>query len=32
MAKKPQVDVRKLKDEIAEHLKKSRWEKAAELL
>src|SRR3954468_3729987 len=30
--KKPQVDVRKLKDEVAEHLKKSRWEKAAETL
>jgi CRP-like cAMP-binding protein len=32
MAKKPQVDVRKLKDEVAEHLKKTRWEKAAEVL
>src|SRR3989442_1166133 len=32
MAKKPQVDIRKLKDEVAEHLKKSRWEKAAEVL
>jgi CRP-like cAMP-binding protein len=32
MAKKPQVDVRKLKDEVAEHLKKSRWEKAALVL
>src|SRR5207302_2046498 len=31
MAKKPQVDIRKLKDEVAEHLKKSRWEKAAEV-
>src|SRR4051812_31549841 len=32
MAKKPEVDVRKLKDEVAEHLKKSRWEKAADVL
>jgi CRP-like cAMP-binding protein len=32
MAKKPQIDVRKLKDEVTEHLKKSRWEKAAEVL
>src|SRR5207248_8089973 len=32
MAKKPQIDLRKLKDEVAEHLKKSRWEKAAEVL
>jgi len=32
MAKAPQVDVRKLKDEVAEHLKRSRWEKAAEVL
>src|SRR5207302_1289130 len=32
MAKKPQVDIRKLKDEVAEHLKKSKWEKAAEVL
>ena len=32
MAKPPQVDVRKLKDEVAEHLKKSRWEKAAQVL
>src|SRR5438105_1546424 len=33
MAKKaPQVDIRKLKDDVAEHLKKSRWEKAAEVL
>src|SRR5919202_1259780 len=33
MAKKgPQVDIRKLKDEVTEHLKKSRWEKAAEVL
>src|SRR5439155_11549513 len=32
MAKKPEVDVRKLKDEVAEHLKKLRWEKAAEVL
>src|SRR5207302_1873428 len=32
MAKKPQVDIRKLKDEVAEHLKKSRWEQAAEVL
>jgi CRP-like cAMP-binding protein len=32
MAKKPQVDVRKLKDEVAEHLKRSRWDKAAEAL
>jgi CRP-like cAMP-binding protein len=32
MAKKTHVDVRRLKDEVAEHLKKSRWEKAAEVL
>jgi CRP-like cAMP-binding protein len=32
MAKKTQVDVRKLKDEAAEHVKKSRWDKAAEVL
>ncbi len=32
MARKSQVDVRKLKDEVAEHLKKSRWDKAAEVL
>ena len=33
MAKKPpQIDIHKLKDEVAEHLKKSRWEKAAEVL
>jgi CRP-like cAMP-binding protein len=32
MAKKPQVDVRKLKDEVTEHLKKMRWEKATEVL
>jgi CRP-like cAMP-binding protein len=32
MAKTSQVDVRKLKDEVAEHLKRSRWEKAAEVL
>ena len=32
MAKASQVDVRKLKDEVAEHLKRSRWEKAAEVL
>ncbi|MGE5048034.1 MAG: tetratricopeptide repeat protein, partial [Deltaproteobacteria bacterium] len=32
MAKKPQVDVRKLKDEVADHLKKSRFEKAASVL
>ena len=32
MAKKPQVDVRKLKDEVAEYLKKSKWEKAADVL
>jgi len=32
MAKSSQVDVRKLKDEVAEHLKRSRWEKAAEVL
>src|SRR3954468_14054033 len=29
MAKKPQVDVRKLKDEVTDFLKKSKWEKAA---
>lgn len=32
MAKKPQVDVRKLKDEVTELLKKSKWEKAADVL
>jgi CRP-like cAMP-binding protein len=32
MAKKPQVDVRKLKDEVADHLRKSRFEKAASVL
>src|SRR4051794_20727604 len=32
MAKKPQVDVRKLKDEVADHLKKLRFEKAASVL
>ena len=32
MAKKPQVDVRKLKDEVADHLRKSRFEKAAAVL
>ena len=32
MAKKPQVDVRKLKDEVSEFLKKQKWEKAAEIL
>ena len=32
MARKPQVDVRRLKDEVAEHLKKSKWDKAAEVL
>ncbi|HUJ24786.1 MAG TPA: cyclic nucleotide-binding domain-containing protein [Myxococcales bacterium] len=32
MAKKPQVDVRKLKDEVTEYLKKSKFEKAAEVL
>ncbi|HYS09382.1 MAG TPA: cyclic nucleotide-binding domain-containing protein [Myxococcales bacterium] len=32
MSKNATVDVRKLKDEAAEHLKKSRWEKAAEAL
>jgi len=32
MAKKGQVDVRKLKDEVTEHLKKLKWEKAAEVL
>ena len=32
MAKKPSIDIRKLKDEATEHLKKSRWEKAAEVL
>jgi CRP-like cAMP-binding protein len=32
MAKKAQVDVRKLKDEVAEHLKKSRWDNAADVL
>ena len=30
MAKKPSVDVRKLKDEATEFLKKQKWEKAAE--
>ena len=29
MARKPQVDVRRLKDEVAEHLKKGKFEKAA---
>ncbi len=32
MAKKPQVDVRKLKDEASEFLKKGKFEKAAEVL
>jgi CRP-like cAMP-binding protein len=32
MPRKPQVDVRKLKDEVADHLKKSRFEKAAGVL
>ena len=32
MAKKPQVDVRKLKDEVTEYLKKSKFEKAADVL
>lgn len=32
MAKKPQVDVRALKDEVTEFLKKQKWEKAAEVL
>ena len=32
MAKKPQVDVRKLKDEVAEFLKKQKWERAADVL
>ena len=32
MAKKPQVDVRKLKDEVTEFLKKQKWEKAADVL
>ena len=32
MAKTTQVDVRKLKDEVAEHLKRSRWDKAADAL
>jgi len=32
MAKKPYVDVRKLKDEVTEFLKKSKWEKAADVL
>src|SRR5260370_10558584 len=32
MAKKPQIDVRKLKDEVAEFLKKSKWDKAADVL
>ena len=32
MAKKPQVDVRKLKDEATDFLKKQKWEKAAEVL
>lgn len=32
MAKKPQVDTRKLKDEATEYLKKSKWEKAADVL
>src|SRR4051812_29244172 len=30
--KKPQVDVRKLKDEVTDFLKKSKWEKAAGVL
>jgi CRP-like cAMP-binding protein/tetratricopeptide (TPR) repeat protein len=32
MAKKQQVDVRKLKDEVADYLKKQKWEKATEVL
>jgi CRP-like cAMP-binding protein len=32
MAKKPQVDVRKLKDDVAEYLKKQKFEKAADVL
>ena len=32
MAKKPYVDVRKLKDEVTEFLKKAKWEKAADVL
>lgn len=32
MARKPQVDVRKLKDEVADCLKKSKLDKAAEVL
>ncbi|MCA1826937.1 MAG: hypothetical protein LC689_08350 [Myxococcales bacterium] len=32
MAKKPNVDVRKLKDEVTEFLKKSKFEKAADVL
>ena len=32
MAKKPQLDVRKLKDEVAEFLKKQKFERAAEVL
>src|SRR5260370_19482181 len=32
MAKKQQLDVRKLKDGVADYLKKQKWEKAAELL
>jgi cytochrome c-type biogenesis protein CcmH/NrfG len=32
MPRKPHVDVRKLKDEVADHLKKSRFEKAAGVL
>jgi CRP-like cAMP-binding protein len=32
MAKKPQIDTRKLKDEATEYLKKSKWEKAADVL
>lgn len=32
MAKKPQLDVRKLKDEVAESLKKQKWERAADVL
>jgi CRP-like cAMP-binding protein len=32
MAKKQELDVRKLKDGVADYLKKQKWEKAAELL
>src|SRR4030088_1589267 len=32
MARKTQVDLRALKDEVADYLKKSRWDKAAEVL